>query len=128
MLSSQSGPASAPARKLTINKYPNRRYYDTTRSRHVTLEQIYSLIRDGYEVQVTDSRTRQDITARVLTQILIDLDPQKLKVFPLPMLHRLLRASPERINDAVVKQFSQSLNALLPAQADSRPDSADERR
>jgi len=128
MLSPQSAPASSLPKLLKINKYPNRRYYDTTRSRHVTLEQIYNLIRDGYEVQVTDSRTRQDITARVLTQILIDLDPQKLKVFPLPLLHRLLRSSPERVNDFVAKQLSQPLNAFLQAQTDSRPDSADERR
>ncbi|WP_428939801.1 polyhydroxyalkanoate synthesis regulator DNA-binding domain-containing protein [Fontivita pretiosa] len=128
MLSPQSASTSTPPKQLKINKYPNRRYYDTTRSRHVTLEQIYSLIRDGYEVQVTDSRTRQDITARVLTQILIDLDPQKLRVFPLAMLHRLLRSNPERVNDFIAKQLSQPLNAFLQPQPDSRPDSTDERR
>ena len=35
------------AKRLRIRKYPNRRYYDSTRSRHMTLEEIYAAIRDG---------------------------------------------------------------------------------
>ncbi len=75
---------------LEIKKYPNRRYYDATRSRHVTLEEINNLIRDGYEVRVTDSKTGQDITAKVLAQIILELDSPKLGIFPVPLLHRLI--------------------------------------
>ena len=103
-------------RQLDLRKYPNRRYYDATRSRHVTLEEIHSLIRDGYEVQVTDSKTGQDITAKVLAQIIIDLDPPKLGVFPVPLLHRLLRSNEQLVNDFVGKWFSQPLAAFLDSQ------------
>ena len=77
------------SKRLKIRKYPNRRYYDSTRSRHLTLEALYAAIRDGYEIEVTDSKTGQDITAKVLAQIIIDLDPPKLGVFPVALLHKL---------------------------------------
>jgi len=106
----------AGQRLLDIRKYPNRRYYDTTRSRHVTLEDIYGLIRDGYEVRILDSRTEQDITAKVLAQIILDLDSPKLGVFPVPLLHRLIRSNEQLVNDFVEKYFNQALSAFLDSQ------------
>ena len=103
-------------KRLTIRKYPNRRYYDTTRSRHVTLEEIYALIRQGHEVQVTDSKSGQDITASVLAHIIIELDPPKLGVFPVPLLHRLLRSNERIVNDFVDKYFNQPLSVFLDQQ------------
>ena len=43
-----------PRKHLDVRKYPNRRYYDATHSRHMTLEELRSLIRDGYDITVTD--------------------------------------------------------------------------
>ena len=103
-------------RRLELRKYPNRRYYDSTRSRHVTLEEIYALIREGYEVRVTDSKSGQDITAKVLAQIIIELDAPKLGVFPVPLLHRLLRSNERMVNDFVQRYFSAPLMAFLDSQ------------
>lgn len=106
------------AENLKIRKYPNRRYYDTTRSRHVTLEEIHTLIRQGHEIEVTDSVTGEDITAKVLAQLLIELDPLKLGVFPVPMLHRLLRSNEQAVGEFVEKYFNQPLAAFLESQRD----------
>src|SRR5205823_3540835 len=57
----------APEKILEIKKYPNRRYYDATHSRHLTLEEIRSLIQQGYDIRVTDAKSSADITAQVLT-------------------------------------------------------------
>jgi len=103
-------------RRLELRKYPNRRYYDSTRSRHVTLEEIYALIREGYEVRVIDSKSGQDITGRVLAQIIIELDAPKLGVFPVPLLHRLLRSNERMVNDFVQRYFSAPLMAFLDSQ------------
>jgi polyhydroxyalkanoate synthesis repressor PhaR len=103
-------------KRLRIRKYPNRRYYDTTRSRHVTLEEIHNLIRQGYEVQVTDSKSGQDITAKLLGQIIIELDPPKMDVFPVSMLHRLLRSNQEIVHDFIQKYFNQPLTAFFDSQ------------
>src|SRR5689334_3196415 len=94
--------------QIRIRKYPNRRYYDASRSRHVTLDQIHQLIRDGHDIQVTDSSSGQDITAKVLAQIIVELDPPKLGVFPIPMLHRLLRS-----NEQFVRELASDWSRLL---------------
>lgn len=103
-------------KRLEISKYPNRRYYDKTRSRHLTLEEIYAAIRDDYEVRVTDSKTGDDITPKVLALIILELDPPKLGVFPVPLLHRLLRTNEQIICDFTQKYFSQALDAFLDSQ------------
>lgn len=103
-------------RRLDIRKYPNRRYYDTTRSRHLTLEEIHAAVRDGCEVRVVDSRSGEDITAKVLAQIIIDLDPPKLSVFPVPLLHSLLRANQQMVGGFVERYFNQPLAAFLDSQ------------
>lgn len=103
----------AETRRLDIRKYPNRRYYDSTRSKHLTLEQIHGLIRDGYEIRVTDSKSGEDITAKVLAQIILELDPPKLSVFPAELLHRLIRANEQLVTDFTEKYFSNALSAFL---------------
>ena len=105
-------------RLLTIKKYPNRRYYDATRSRHVTFEEIYELVRDGYDVQITDSKSGEDITAKVLAQLIIELDPLKLGVFPVPLLHGLLRATPQAMTEYVRRYWAQMFGSLVESQRD----------
>jgi polyhydroxyalkanoate synthesis repressor PhaR len=56
-------------RTLEIRKYQNRRYYNGTRSRHLSLQQLHRLIIEGYNIRVLDAKTNQDITPKVLTQI-----------------------------------------------------------
>ena len=106
----------AAEKTLEINKYSNRRFYDKTRSRHLTLEEIYAAIRDGYEIRVTDSKSGQDITAKILAQIILELDPPKLDVFPVALLHRLLRTNEQLIADFTEKYFSQALTTFLDSQ------------
>jgi polyhydroxyalkanoate synthesis repressor PhaR len=103
-------------KRLEISKYPNRRYYDKTRSRHLTLEEIYAAIREGYEVTVLDSKTGDDITPKVLAQIILELDSPKLDVFPVALLHRLLRANEQLVTDFTQKYFSQALMTFLDSQ------------
>jgi len=106
----------ASAKCLNIRKYPNRRYYDATRSQHITLEQIHAAIRDGYEVRVTDSKTGEDITGKILAQIILELDPPKLGIFPAPLLHRLIRANVQLVTDFIEKYFNQALAAFMDSQ------------
>ena len=112
----QNSPESP--KRLTIKKYPNRRYYDATRSRHVTFEELHSLVRDGYELQVTDSKTGEDITAKVLAQLIIELDPPKLEVFPVPLLHGLLRSNQQAVTDFARRYFGGMVANFLESQRD----------
>ena len=107
-----------PPTKTTIQlrKYPNRRYYDITRSRHATLEEIHRLVCGGYDVQVTDSKTGEDITAKVLAQIILEHDPPKIGAFPVALLHEVIRANQPLIREFIEKYFSQAFLTFLESQ------------
>jgi polyhydroxyalkanoate synthesis repressor PhaR len=100
-------------RRLEIKKYPNRRYYDATHSRHLTLEEIRSLIQQGYDIRVIDAKTSTDITAQVLTQIILELDSTKLDSLPVPLLVRLIRMNDQLIKDFIEKYFNQALQSFM---------------
>jgi len=49
-----------------IRKYSNRRLYDTTASRHVTLEDLRQVIVSGDRIKVVDDKSGEDLTRSVL--------------------------------------------------------------
>ena len=105
--------AEPGAKNLEIKKYPNRRYYDATQSRHLTLEEIRSLVQQGYDLHVVDARTKADITAQVLTQIILELDTPKLDSLPVPLLVRIIRMNDQLVKDFIEKYFNQALKSFL---------------
>lgn len=98
---------------IEIRKYPNRRYYNPTRSRHLTLEEMRSLIAEGADVRVTDSETGRDITGKVLTQIILELDTPKLDLFPPALLTQLIRVNDQLLKGFIEKFFFQAHEAFL---------------
>ncbi len=90
---------------LHIKKYPNRRFYDTTRSCHVTLQDVHELIQRSFQVRITDSRNGDDITNSILLQILLDKDQLKLDVFPPTILHLMLRSDHQVLRTYVERFF-----------------------
>src|SRR5262245_3068307 len=103
-------PSNSEPKRLEIKKYPNRRYYDATHSRHLTLEEIRSLIQQGYDIRVTDAKTSADITAQVLTQIILELDTPKLDSLPVALLVRLIRVNDQLVKIFIEQYFNVSLN------------------
>lgn len=86
---------SAPAHDLIrIRKYPNRRLYDTSRSTHLTHDEVLAIVRRGQRVQISDSRTETDITNEVLLQILIARDPAVISALPTATLFAIARSTP----------------------------------
>src|SRR6266545_3443768 len=59
------------AQKHLIKKYANRKLYDTQTSRYVTLEGISRLVREGHDIQVVDRDSGRDLTALILSQIVV---------------------------------------------------------
>ena len=106
----------AALKRLEIKKYPNRRYYDATHSRHLTLEEIRALVQQGHDLRVTDAKTSTDITAQVLTQIILELDTPKLNSFPVPLLMRVIRMNDQLVKDFIETYFNQALKSFLDAQ------------
>jgi polyhydroxyalkanoate synthesis repressor PhaR len=97
---------------LEIRRYSNRRYYDTSRSQHVTLEAIRELVRGGQDVRITDASTGADITSRTLTQIILEYDDRKIAALPAAMLHRLIRSS-ESLLVEFMEQYFENATSLF---------------
>lgn len=53
-----------------IKKYPNRRLYDTKKSRYITLADIRDLVLDRVDFAVIDKKTGNDITRTILLQVI----------------------------------------------------------
>lgn len=105
--------AEVPPKRLQIKKYANRRYYDATHSRHLTLEEIRGLIQQGHDISVVDAKTSADITAQVLTQIILELDTSKIDSLPVPLLVRIIRMNDQLVKDFIDKYFNQALQSFL---------------
>lgn len=56
----------------SLKKYPNRRLYDTTASKYVTIKDVAALIGKGESIEVEDSTDGSDITRAILMQILAE--------------------------------------------------------
>jgi polyhydroxyalkanoate synthesis repressor PhaR len=103
-------------RTLEIRKYQNRRYYDSTRSRHLSLQQIHKLIIEGYNIRVLDAKNNEDITSKVLTQILLEYEPVKLHLFSSELLTRAIRVNDRLLKDFVDVYFRQAFEAFCGSQ------------
>ena len=84
---------------IVIKKYENRRLYDTHNSRYVNLDGVAEMVRGGQDIQVVDSKSGEDVTRHVLTQIIVDgaKDPERGP--PLEFLRDLVRARDQAGHD-----------------------------
>ena len=74
-----------------FKKYANRRIYDTHSSSYVTLEELTEVIRRGQEVKVIDAKTKADVTAFILTQIVLEQAKRNNALLPVPILHLIIQ-------------------------------------
>lgn len=74
----------------TIKRYQNRKLYDTTTSRYVTLDDIALMIREGDDVQIIDNRNHEDLTGVTLTQIIFEQEKKKKSLLPLSTLRNII--------------------------------------
>ncbi len=72
-------------------KYANRRIYDTHASGYVTLDELAEVVRQGNEVKVIDAKTKEDVTAFILTQVVLDQAKRKNALLPSPVLHLIIQ-------------------------------------
>lgn len=98
--------------RIELRKYQNRRYYDVTHKKHVNLGEIHRMICDGHDIRVVDAQTEQDITSKVLTQILLEYEPVKLDHFSSDLLAQVIRVNDKILKDFVEMYFAQAFDAF----------------
>jgi polyhydroxyalkanoate synthesis repressor PhaR len=99
--------------KLLIKKYSNRRLYDTEKSAYVSLNQVADAIRQGRQVEVLDAKTHEDVTACILTQIILEEARKKNILLPLPLLHLTIRYGETVLSEFFEKYLQQVIKNYL---------------
>lgn len=84
-----------------IKRYESRKLYDTEESRYVSLEDIAKWVRGGQEVKVIDNSTSADVSAQILTQIILDEGKRGTSFLPTELLHELVRAGEKAVSTGV---------------------------
>lgn len=82
-----------------IKRYANRKLYDATDKRYVTLNQIAELVKAGEEISVKDNKTGEDLTSATISQILARDKKGKRDDIGSSVLIRLLRKGPGALVD-----------------------------
>src|SRR6202050_4514740 len=77
--------------KRVIKKYANRRLYDSTASRHVTLDDLRKMIVSGDKVKVIDDKSGADLTRAVLLQVIAEQEQFGTPVLSLELLESIIR-------------------------------------
>ncbi|KPP82277.1 MAG: polyhydroxyalkanoate synthesis repressor PhaR [Oceanicaulis sp. HLUCCA04] len=76
--------------KITIKKYANRRLYDTSASRYVTLDHLRDLVKENADFEVVDAKTGEDLTRGVLAQIIFEEEAKGANLLPVEFLRQLI--------------------------------------
>jgi polyhydroxyalkanoate synthesis repressor PhaR len=74
-----------------IKKYANRRLYDASQSRHITLDDIRNLVVGGVRVKEIEDKTHEDITRLILLQVIADQEQFGRPILSTTLLETLIR-------------------------------------
>jgi polyhydroxyalkanoate synthesis repressor PhaR len=99
-----------------IRRYENRKLYDTERKCYVSLADLAELIREGQEVQVVESPSGEDVTARTLTNIIVEAERDGQEPLSSGFLHDVIRWGGKVVTvtvDQVEQQFDRLVRASL---------------
>ena len=99
--------------RVVIQKYANRRLYNKATSTYITLENLAEMVRHGVDFVVYDAKTNEDITRKVLTQIIFEEENrgQGQNLLPIQFLRQL------------ISFYGDSMQAFLPSYLEMSLDS-----
>ena len=101
------------AERILLKKYANRRLYDTEKSSYVTLDQVAHMVKQGRQVEVIDAKTKEDVTASILTQIILEKARKKKVLLPVPLLHLLIQYGENVLEEFFQKYLEQTVKNYL---------------
>ena len=98
---------------VILKKYANRRLYDTEKSAYVTLNEVADYIRQGRQVQIFDAKSQEDVTAFILTQIVLEQAKNKNALLPDTVLHMIIRYGDNLLGEFFEKYFMQTFQNFV---------------
>ena len=100
-----------------IKKSPNRRLYDTTESRYITLDDVRHYVVDGVAFKVIDKRSGADITRAILLQVIREQEQNGNAVMTESFLAQIIRSYGTVAPGHVADYLEQGLDFLLADQS-----------
>ena len=98
---------------VKLKKYANRRLYDMGKSAYVTLSHVADLIRQGCRVEVIDAKSKEDVTASILSQIILEEAKNKNILLPVPVLHLIIQYGDNVLGDFFEKYLQQMIQTYI---------------
>lgn len=99
--------------KILIKKYPNRRLYNTETSNYITIKDVAELIKLGHTIEVRDLSNGEDVTALVLTQIVMDKAKNNQGLLPVSLLHLVIQHGENALHDFFDKYLEKTIESYL---------------
>ena len=98
---------------IVIRKYTNRRLYDTSASRYVTIEDLATMVKADINFRVVDVASGQDLTRLTLVQIILDIESEGHEMLPIGVLRQLIRFYGDRMEPILSRYLERTMNAFL---------------
>jgi polyhydroxyalkanoate synthesis repressor PhaR len=95
-----------------IRKYANRRLYDTTASRHVTLDDLRQVIVAGDRIKVVDEKSGEDLTRSVLLQIIAEQEQFGMPVLGADLLEMIIRFYGSPMQAMLSRYLGQAISSI----------------
>ena len=92
-----------------IKKYANRRLYDASISRHVTLDDIRRLIVGGEKITVVEDKTGEDITRLILLQVIAEQEHGGQPILSTQLLESIIRCYGNAMEKSMASCLEQSV-------------------
>ena len=74
-----------------VKRYSNRKLYDTTESRYVTLDEIARWVKAGEDVKIVENESGEDLTAVTFAQIILEEERKKTGLLSLRVMRQLIQ-------------------------------------
>jgi len=103
-----------------IKKYPNRRLYDTTESRYITLADIRKLVLERVDFVVIEKKTEQDITRSILLQVIAEQEHSAEPVMSRDFLSQVIRSYGGAMHGVLGSYLEQSVKLFTDQQREIR--------
>ncbi len=98
---------------ILIKKYPNRRLYNTETSSYITIHDVAELIKEGNRVEVRDLTSEEDVTALVLTQIIMNKAKKNQELLPVSLLHLVIQFGENLLHEFFDKYLEKTMENYL---------------
>ena len=96
-----------------IKKYANRRLYDASVSRHVTLEDIRGFIVAGDKVKVVEDKSGEDITRLILLQVIAEQEQFGKPILSTPLLEAIIRFYGNGMQEFMTRYLEKSVETFM---------------